>query len=228
MMGRNHLITGTAATVAALSWVFTLGSAENYTVQGADGLVGLLGNRFGVDTAGTISDAGVAVSQWILPFGSYDSPVGLLYLLVGLVLMWAGSIGPDMDVASSWAGRRWPGTLWRAVTPKNSPHRGLTHSVWMQLVLLAVALPEPTRVLLFFWFGWTTHCLMDMLGRAGRVMFYPLGRYRVITLGSGARCVVQAGSRRGFYKTGHRSETTVTVVVVVLYLLSASLVWLWH
>lgn len=228
MMGRNHLITGSAATFAALSWLFTLHSKENYTLRSADGIIGGVASRFGVDTADTISDIGVAVSEWVLPLGTYESPAAVLYLIGGIILMLAGSVMPDMDVKTSWMGRRWPGRFWRAVTRKNSPHRGLTHSVWIQILLFAVAIPEPTRILLFFWFGWSTHCLMDMLGRAGRVMFYPLGRYRVITLPSGSPCVVQTGGRRGLYRTGHKSETVVMVGAVLVYLMSASLIWFWH
>lgn len=226
-MGKNHLITGSAATVSAVSWLTTLGNENNYTVRNADGIVGVVAGQFGVDTADSLTNAGQAVSEWVLPWGSWTTPEGLLYLAVGVSLMLLGSVMPDMDNARSWMGRRLPGQVWRFVMRFNSPHRGWTHSIWSQILLFAVALPEPTRIALFFWFGWTVHLTMDMLGRAGRAWLYPFGRFYVATLPGGTRCVIQSGSK-GLYRTGKRSETVVTWFVVLFYVLITSLIWVWR
>lgn len=228
MMGKNHLITGAAATTAMVSLVVTMGNRENYTVRNADGLIGAVTRWWGIEQAEMLTRLGESVAHWIMPFGTAETPVGSLYLLTGVVLSMLGSLGPDIDSRSSWVGRRWPGRIWRFLMPRNTPHRGWSHSIWLQLLLLLAALPEPGRVMLFFWFGWSTHCLMDSLSKAGRVMLYPLGRYRVVTLSGGTRCVVQAKSRRGLYKTGHRSETTVAWVVVFIYALLTALIWFLH
>lgn len=225
MMGKNHLITGAAATTAMVSLIITMGDGQNYTVRHADGLVNAVTDWWGLEHAEMLTRIGESVSHWVMPFGAVDTPVGFLYLLLGVALAMLGSLGPDIDSRNSWVGRRWPGAVWRFVMPDDTPHRGWSHSVWLQLVLFLIALPEPSRVLLFFWFGWSTHCFMDSLSKAGRVVLYPMGRYRVVTLSGGTRCVVQAKSRRGLYKTGHRSETVVAWVVVFIYGLLTSLIW---
>lgn len=222
MMGKNHIITGCTATTTALAWAVTLGAKSNYTINGVDGFVDAVSHGLGMSTADKFRNFGAAVSHWILPYGPPTTPQAVIYIVIGYCLVVLGSVLPDMDIESSWAGRRLPGKVWRLLTPKRSPHRGLTHSIWPQVLFFLCAIPEPTRWMVFMFFGWATHCTMDMFSKAGRAWLYPFGKYRVVTFPNGSRCVMVYNGK-GLYKTGQKSEMVFTVIVVCWYAFVLSL-----
>lgn len=206
MMGRSHVLAGSALGIAGVSWL--------YIVQ-----AGLFTNRTN-DSVMTIGSPGIAIEQgfqiavqygaihlwqWIVP-GHWSLGWFAAYVLASTVLFWLGSLAPDMDSKRSKLGRHIhiPG-----------PHRGILHTDYFWLiVMLLVSIPEPTRA--FFWLGLGAliHCELDGLSKAGRVRFYPLTKYKLIDQ-HGERCVVPVGWRTGLYKVNTLSESMVLGAVVL-------------
>lgn len=138
---------------------------------------------------GWLGQAGDAVEGWLRSS-----------LWLGLPLFWLGCLLPDIDSKSSKLGR---------LVHVPGPHRGLTHTNWVLLLLGVGAWFDPTGVVWWLLLGVVTHLVIDGWSKAGRVGFYPLGRYKIITFADGTPCVVTAKYRQGLYKSGKPSELIV-------------------
>lgn len=220
MMGRNHLIAGSATAAAAVFWVAELSDAGSGPARFLDGKIsgllhiwpGWLGGFADASASPQwavqpVSSLAGALGGWMVPVDPV-SPWGVLYLLLAAVLFGIGSLLPDIDSKRSLLGRHIhvPG-----------PHHGITHTDWFLTGLLLLSFPEFTRVLVWLWLGAVLHCWMDGLSRAGRVRFYPLGRHKTISLpNGGGACVVTAGRRQGLYRVGQASETIVLAGILAL------------
>ncbi|KIA72701.1 hypothetical protein ANMWB30_24690 [Arthrobacter sp. MWB30] len=226
MMGRNHLITGTAIAAAAVSWMVELSDGNSGAAHFLDaGLASLLhtvpGWLGGVGvaaptpewTVSPVSRLATMVLDWLVPV-ELISVWGVVYVAAAGALFFVGSLLPDIDSKTSIVGRHlhMPG-----------PHHGITHTDWFLAALFLASFPEQTRALVWLWFGALLHCWMDGLSRAGRVRFYPFGRYRTIALPrGGGDCVVTAGTHQGLYRVGHSSELvllagTASVMLVLMF-----------
>lgn len=216
MMGKNHLIVGTAATVAGISWVGVLADGASSPAVFLDSkvswLLGLWPSWLGGIGEGAawvvspVSTLAQSLVNWTVPVDLL-SVWGALYVLLAVVLFWVGSLLPDIDSKTSMLGRHFhvPG-----------PHHGITHTNWFLAVLLALSLPGFTRVLFWLFLGALLHCLVDGLSKAGRVGFYPLTKHKLITFPDGTPCVVKAGNHLSLYKVGEISETLVLVAALAL------------
>lgn len=217
MMGKNHLIVGTAAAVAGVSWINVLADGTSSPAQFLDGLLswvlrlwpswlGGFGDTVPAWAQHPISVGASWLVQWVMPEQLW-SLGGVLYLILAVVLFWVGSLLPDIDSKSSLLGRHLhvPG-----------PHHGFTHTNWFLAILLLFALPGFTRVLFWLFLGALLHCLVDGMSKAGRVGFYPLSKHKIIAFPDGTPCVVTVGNRISLYKVGGISELVVLVVSVAL------------
>lgn len=204
MMGRNHLLAGSALAAAGSLWVQVLADRSS----GPGRTLAMMTSWLPWDSARVLT----FVKDWFFPV-EWVGPPGWAMAACSIALFWIGSLLPDIDSRSSLLGRhvRFPG-----------PHHGVMHTDWGPgLILLASVVPE-LRLLSWLWLGAWIHCELDGLSRAGRVRWYPFSKYRITDLsggrgGSSARavpCVVPAGYRRGLYRVGRRSERVVLGVVL--------------
>lgn len=196
MMGRNHLVAGTAVGVGAMALLHRGTELEGYTGWDWSDLPGTLLGLIG-------SGADWAWSA-MMPHG----PV-FWWIAAGLVLLWIGLLFPDIDSKNSMLGRYLPVHAW-------GPHHGFTHTDWLLWILFVMAIPEPTRLLIFLWLGALIHDEQDGFSTAGRVRFYPLQRHKIIYLGRGIPCVAVIRTRPIRYKVGKPSETVALIICLVL------------
>lgn len=207
MMGRNHLLAGSALAGAGALWVRLL--ADRTTD---------LGGGLARATAWLPWDSArifTAVQDWFVPV-AWDSPLGWAMMALSLGLFWVGCLWPDIDSPRSLLGRH---------VPFPGPHHGVSHTDWFTGLLLVLSIVPELRLLSWMWLGAWIHCELDGLSRAGRVRWYPFTRYKLIRLngggvgrgGAAARaelCVVPTGYRRGLYRVGKRSERVMLAVVL--------------
>lgn len=118
-----------------------------------------------------------------------------LTVVVGWVLFFWGTTGPDVDIK----------------LPVFGPHRGITHTDWFWLILIAIGFFVP--LVHFYCAGWFTHLVMDELSDAGRVHWFPLGNPKIIQ--RGGRDIVVKRKWNGFYTVGSPQEE------VLLWLVAA-------
>ena len=201
MMGRSHLIAGTALGVGALALLHGLASLE-----GASALQGEIYSGAASTALQGVGDGARWLQGWLLP--AEPGWRSWAYAALAAALFWLGSLLPDVDTKSS--------TLGRLVPWFPGPHHGITHTDWFLAALLAASLPGPTRVLAFLWLGAAIHCELDGWGTAGRVRLWPLGRFRLITYRDGETCVVRPNPRRLHYSSGGPGEAVALGVSVAL------------
>lgn len=220
MMGKNHLIGGTALAVAGGAWLVRFKDPDFAPAQAGDAWLASAIGLWPGDTLSwsehLLSDWAQAVLNWVWPVATGVPAV--LYGLAAVLLFWLGSLLPDIDSKSSMLGRRFhvPG-----------PHHGITHTDWFLITLFLLSVPGATRVLVFLWLGAALHLFLDGLSRAGRVRFYPFGKHKVISFSDGTPCVVRSDKHRGLYKVGNPSELVVLGVIVGLSACSVvSVFWL--
>lgn len=215
MMGRNHLVFNVAVVTAVSSWVVVLSDPDRVPTATADGWISSSSSKlFGVFdasapswlTGGPINDAVVWLREWVFP--TQDTAfVSILALLLAVLLLSIGTLLPDIDSKSSLLGR---------FVHVSGPHRGFTHTDWVLITVFAVSLWGPTRLLFWLWLGMALHCSLDGLSTAGRVRFYPLGKYKLIPLSGGTFCVVRDGRHGALYRVGGTGEYVILVVTVAL------------
>ena len=220
MMGRNHLIAGTAAAGAAAFWVVELRDQESGIAQFFDEKLSWLLHLWpswlgGLDSATgspgwavlPVSSLAERLCSWVVPVDLF-SVWGVLYALLAVVMFWFGSVLPDIDSKDSILGR---------LIHVPGPHHGITHTDWFLGLLFLASLPGFTRVLFWLWLGAVLHCWIDGLSQSGRVRFYPLGRYKTKPLpNGGGACVVAGGTRLRLYHVGDLSETVVLLGILGL------------
>lgn len=206
MMGRNHLIAGSALAAAGMSLLHraTQLPRQDWTwTQVPGSLVSVVATGAG------------AVWDWMMPHGMV-----WWWVLVGAGLFWIGTYLPDVDSKSSKLGRHLP-------IHRMGPHHGFTHTDWMLGLLLLAAVPAPTRILVFVWLGAAIHCELDAFSMAGRVRFYPVQPHKVIALPrGGGDCVVLKRPRRFVYRVGRPSETVALWIALGVSAAGLALAWL--
>lgn len=229
MMGRNHLIVGTAIATGLVAWATELRDPESAVTRVLDAKTSWLihlwpGWLGGVGAAQAPEWAAHPVSTVAELTGTWFAPVelhsvwGVVYAVTALVLFLVGNLLPDIDSKDSKLGQLFhiPG-----------PHHGITHTDWFLAALLLVSIPGPTRVLIWLWLGALLHCLLDGLSAAGRVRFYPFARHKLISLPHGGGvCVMATGKRVVLYRVGELSEMVFLVAALSLSLASAFWVWM--
>lgn len=175
MMGRNHLICGISAAGLSLA----LDDIAN----------SLLFQPHGIETP--------------LRLAMGSSIESVPYMLLSGCLFLIGCALPDIDSASSLAGR----FLHLPVK-----HRGITHTVWMVLFfgLLTIAF----RPMFWLTFGYFLHIVFDSVSAMGVLWLYPFRKYREYP--TGAR--VAPGHRIKLYHTGKKSETVFVVIFTCICL----------
>lgn len=199
-MGRSHLVAHTALGAGALMALHRLASIEPQA--GREGAEALLDRA-----AGWVGAGASWAWDWLLPHGG-----AWWWAVPALALFWLGSLLPDVDNPRSILGRRVG-----EVVP--GPHRGITHTDWVLLVLLVASVPEPTRLVAFVWLGAWLHCELDAWSTAGRARFWPLGRWKLVTLGAGPGArpgVAVQRPRRPSYRVGQPSELVALGLCVAL------------
>lgn len=195
-MGRNHVVTAVSLTTAAGAALYSVSHAEV-----AEATVGSWWTQ-------SVQPVLLSIWDWLVPADGFGI---VIYAALSFGALWLGSLVPDIDQRGSHAGRyvrRSAGWLQRR------PHRGVTHTDWFWLGLLALSLVPGLRWVFFGWLGAQLHLEFDGLSRAGRVRWYPLARHKVITWG-GRDMVVPDRYVTGGYVVGERSETWLVVLVVV-------------
>lgn len=166
-----------------------------------------------------VSDAvyGWAVGQH--PTSATQWCVTVLWICAAAFALLIGSYAPDVDSKDSTLGRLF-------YIPVR--HRGWTHTDWFVLAIFAFTLVDPTHLSPWFMFGVITHDVLDEMSVAGRVHFYPLGRYKVVTpsskLGGRKGEVVVSAKYRGFYTTGHDSTSELITYRVIMSVLVAVMI----
>lgn len=205
MMGRNHLLANSALVGGGMLLLDGLRRLDDDSVKALDDhyeqMVGTWAARWG-ELAQLVAAGADWLHGWIWPHG-----YALWYVVGAVLLLWLGSLLPDIDSDTSILGR------W--VRLPLGPHRGITHTDWLLALLLLMALPGPTRVLFFLFLGAWLHCEVDGRSTAGRARFYPLGSWRLITLRD-APAVVLRKAPRPSYRVGGPSELVALVLCVGL------------
>lgn len=197
MQGSNHIVVNTAASSAMVIGVVAI-TQQQLAAQHVP-VVGTWLQQV-VDTAW----------QWLVPVSGGWL---VLYGVLSLGALILGSVAPDIDHPSSMLGRR---SRWFAGWLQALPHRGVTHTDWFWLPLLAVSIFIPWCGWVFWaWFGAQLHNEFDGLSQGGRVRWYPLSRYRLYRLGGGRQAVGPDRYHRGVYSTGDRRETVLVATTVV-------------
>lgn len=192
MMAGNHLIGGTAVLLSGVS-LFYAGSLWLGEAAGTAPMV-FLGR--GGDLQEALGTIVAMVMTWLATT-----------FWLGLPIFWLGTLLPDIDSKKSTLGRyiHVPG-----------PHRGLTHSNWVLMLLAVLAWFDPTQLTWWLLAGVATHHATDSWSAAGRVGFFPLGKHRIITFPDGTPCVVTTKRHRGLYKSGDGREALVMAGLVIL------------
>lgn len=205
MMGRTHLVAGAVMGVGFVGYVKWLGSLQDVRVTDSR-LFNQL-NFLNLEWVNTGVDWFFAQMssfyQWMVPSGEQL----VWYLPVAIALYLVGSILPDIDNSNSLLGRYMPFSV--------GPHRGITHSDWILLGLFPLFLIPGLRVVFFLWLGILSHFILDGWSRAGRVRFWPLGRWKTISQGDG-EAVVVLNSRAITYTVGSVSELVFAGIFIVL------------
>lgn len=192
MMGRNHVVAGSALGVGTMSLVYTFAHYDEWTSKTDEGM-NILGNI----THG-VHDTAQWIWGWMVPY-EYGSTGFWLFVVGAVALFWLGCLLPDIDNPTSILGRYVPFDT--------GLHHGFTHTDWITIGLALLALIDPTRLVFYLLLGVITHNELDGRSHAGRVRFWPLGRWDIITYSDGVQCVVRKKYRRFTYKAGSFGET---------------------
>lgn len=233
MMGRHHVAAGLALSATATVWVHRWSTGADHAADAIDQALwhGWVTIKQAMAMLGTPPEATAGASGFFVD-GAFSSAIGALwsyavpmglggafalpYLLLAVLFVGVGSLLPDLDSKPSLLGRH---------LHLKGPHHGFTHTDWLLWILLMASIPFFTRALLWVWLGALTHDLLDGVSQAGRVPFYPLGRWRSIDLPDGSRCVVPDRPHRG-YVLGSAEEVAITVTLIgICVLLIAIGLW---
>ena len=187
-MGRSHMVAAASLATAGLCALSVASRHELPAVAALDSTLGSM-----VPGASVSGAAGAALS-WMLPHA--QNP---LWAVLAVLALLVGSVWADADQPSSLAGRR---------VPLPGPHRGLTHTTWVTLLLLPLAVLDPTRLVAWFLVGSVSHNELDGLSVAGRVRFYPLARHK--RLRRPGKDVIVSPRYGGLYTTGGAGERTLS------------------
>ena len=195
MMGKNHVKVN-LFTVSAAAFVTHFVTYDAFVTRVQDVLKNTL--FCPVDTM--FSDYLSFLSPWF-PMGF----PAILLTPVYLVLLYLGSLFPDIDSPRSKLGR---------YLPIKMQHRSWPHSIWAMLFSFLLGLIHP----LFWWFsfGLVFHILYDVPSRAGVCIMYPLRKYTRFPDGK----FFVNGHWLKLYRAGDTSETVfvwfVCVVMVIV------------
>lgn len=186
MMGKRHIVCGLASGGALFAGVTaSLDAAQ--------------GHELTHEVLASVHDA-------LAPSWASEMTHAPLFI-IGVVLVLAlGSIWPDCDTSSSMVGRYVPTFAMR--------HRGWTHTDWALMLLVGMCLFDPTHLGWWFTIGYASHLFFDELSVAGRVHFYPITNFKVISRG-GHEIVVKK-NWHGLYTTGAHSASERAVVFGVI------------
>jgi hypothetical protein len=222
MMGRSHLAVNGALVATGLTWLNVLRDqtsspavlADTWVTSTVSGLMSITG----AGVPAWIGDHFVSGSSqklwtWFFPFvtppDSASARAALIaYLVLAAVLLIVGTLAPDADSKSSLVSQRLPFSM-------PGPHRGILHTDWVLIGLLALSSAQPMRALIWLWLGAWLHCEVDGLSTAGRARFYPLMKYRIIVLGGGETCVGQMGYRVALYSSGKTGEFLMLAAILL-------------
>lgn len=214
MLGRNHLVAGTGVALGISGLVAKLAeldSNDEFIATASSNVTKIsvvLGEAVRIFLTKTL-DVVSSAAQWVWDyvFVYQNGYQMVLYLLLGFLLFWLGSLFPDMDTKNSMLGRY-------VTIP--GPHRGPTHTDWIPLGLLFVSIFEPLRVIVFLALGIAIHNELDGWSTAGRARFWPLGKWKLVTYKDGETCVVVNNPRRITYSTGSAVELVFVLSSVAL------------
>lgn len=128
-----------------------------------------------------------------------------------------GALMPDIDEERSTLGRYVP------LISQNIPHRTITHTIWIVLLLIGASWYFGSVLLLAFGIGYTLHIIEDYFSNQSICWFYPIiGSYE--TFGSGA--VMKRGRRPRFtYKTGGAAENAIFYGSFAVHVVSITLAY---
>ena len=105
-------------------------------------------------------------------FMDKDFHLALKIFLISMCVLiyYLGNLLPDIDLEHS---------LISKILHVHLPvvHRGITHSDWVVLIFIVLAFK--VYLFRFFALGYVAHLFIDSFSKAGRVPFYPLGKYYV-------------------------------------------------
>jgi hypothetical protein len=225
MMGKSHLLVGTVVAASGVVVLKALGDGSSAAAITSNNTVSAWLHAWpqalgGIDpqaspgwSTSPLSVGAEVASSWLGIPETMLSVWGIAFAVIAAALVWLGSLLPDIDSKNSLLGRH---------VPFPGPHHGFMHTDWFLAVLFMASLSEPTRLLFWLWLGAALHCWMDGLSQAGRVRFYPLARYKIISLpgGSGA-CVAPAGNHTALYRVGQLSEVVVLAAAAGLSVAAA-------
>lgn len=141
----------------------------------------------------------------ILSENPYGFTTAILFILFTL-----GSVFPDIDSEKS--------TIGSYIKPISSaiPHRTITHTLWVVLVLFGLALYFHNIYVLVFAVGYTVHIIQDSFSRQGIAWLYPITGYT--SYGSGA--VMKKGRNNPIlaYHTGQSTEQVIFIISILLHI----------
>lgn len=151
----------------------------------------------------------VYVFLWFASDGFY--PMMVLSLMLLFIL---GSLLPDIDSENSTLGR------YVKLISRNIPHRTITHTLWVVIVLGLLVYVLDSIYLLALTLGYVFHIVEDSFSKQGICWLYPISRYD--SFGSGATVKRRWKGRKPLfaYRTGGSFELVVLILSIVAHLVA--------
>lgn len=147
------------------------------------------------------------VTVVLLFMGSSDYTTTLMFMSAWFIF---GSVFPDIDSEKS--------TLGRYIKPISEliPHRTITHTIWVVLLLGVAAWYFSSIYVLMFTLGYTIHIIQDSFSRQGIAWLYPFTRYSSFSGGA----TVKKGRRNPIfsYRTGESVEMGILYLSILIHL----------
>lgn len=187
MMGKNHVIVNASITIAGTTCCAALAASSSDAISRMNR--GLLSLGF-PESLSLNLDKGL-----LLSFPAY--------LLAVAIMLWLGSLMPDIDSKDSLLGRHLHLPI---------KHRTWTHSAWALIIPIFISIYVP--VFRFFVIGYGLHIALDAVSAAGVCFWYPFTKYREYPNGA----FVARGHFLKLYKAGEKSETWLLVTIVLFCL----------
>lgn len=185
------------------------------TLTASAGLYGL----YAAQQSDTAPDWVKVSTTWIIdlinaPIHELNVLPFLIWFSVAIAVVAFGALLPDIDSKRSTLGRFLP------FLEDLIGHRTYTHTIWVSLIILGIAIFSGQFLVYMLWFGYTCHIIQDSFSIQGVDVFYPFGK-GYSKYGNGS---FKNGFHIALYRVGGPVEKTIDVLSHIGHLV---LFWFW-